>query len=65
MLNGDQDFIYNLESQQKPLFNILRVPPDRKRHIVLPGGHGVIFDKRTQVIGEMLDWFDRYLGSVQ
>jgi len=65
MLNGEQDFIYNLESQQNPLFNILGSPPGQKKHIVFPGGHTAIFDSRTRVIAEMLDWFDRYLGPVQ
>src|SRR5262249_15924740 len=34
MLNGDQDFIYDLKAQQTPLFNILSTPPDRKKHVI-------------------------------
>jgi len=65
MLNGEQDFIYNLESQPNPLFNILGSPPGQKKHVVFSGGHTVIFNSRARVIAEMLDWFDRYLGPVQ
>jgi pimeloyl-ACP methyl ester carboxylesterase len=65
MINGDTDFIFDREQSQKPLFAALGSPADRKRHVVLPGGHGVIFEKRSQVIREILDWFDRYLGPVQ
>ena len=62
MINGDSDFIFELERAQKPLFAALGTSADRKRHVVLPGGHGILFEKRSQVIREILDWFDRYLG---
>ncbi|MCA1562502.1 MAG: protein kinase [Acidobacteria bacterium] len=62
MVNGDSDYIFELAASQKPLFRLLGSPADRKRHLVLPGGHGIIGDKRSQVIREILDWFDRYLG---
>ena len=52
-------------SRRKPLFQGLGAPADRKKHIVYEAGHGVIFDKRSQVIREALDWFDRYLGPIQ
>jgi pimeloyl-ACP methyl ester carboxylesterase len=65
MLNGDSDFIYQLEMSQKPLFNLLGTPPDRKRHVVLHSGHVVLLQQRSQVVKEILDWFDKYLGPVE
>ena len=63
MVNGDADFIYPLEQCQKPLFRFLGSPSDRKQHVVLPGGHPIMFEKRSRVIQEVLQWFDRYLGA--
>jgi serine/threonine protein kinase/dienelactone hydrolase len=65
MLNGDHDYIFEVELSQKPLFRFLGSPADRKKHLVFPGGHGVFIERRSQVIRETLDWFDRYLGPVQ
>ncbi len=65
MVNGNQDYIFSVTGGQNPLFRALGTPSQDKRHIVLPGGHGVIFDRRTDVIREALDWFDRYLGPVR
>jgi eukaryotic-like serine/threonine-protein kinase len=62
MVNPDADLIYDVELSQRPLFERLGVPPDHKRHVILAGSHSIISDKRTQVIREILDWFDRYLG---
>jgi dienelactone hydrolase len=64
MVNGDSDFIYQLETAQKPLFNLLGTPADRKRHVIFHSGHFVIGQQRSQVVKEILDWFDKYLGPV-
>jgi eukaryotic-like serine/threonine-protein kinase len=64
MVNGDSDYIYQLETAQKPLFNLLGTPPDRKRHVVLHSGHFVINTQRSQLVKEILDWLDKYLGPV-
>ena len=37
--------------------------PIQKKHLVLPGGHPIMFEKRSRVIQEALQWFDRYLGT--
>ena len=63
MVNAESDFIYDVEESQKPLFALLGTPPDRKRHVVFPGSHAIVSDKRSQVIREILDWFDRYLRT--
>ena len=65
MINGDADFIFELERSQKPLFAALGPPQNRKRHVVLPGGHAIIYEKHSQVIREILDWFDQFLGPVR
>ena len=64
MLNGNKDFIFDTEQSQKPLFRFLGSPADRKKHVVYEAGHAVFLEKRSQVIREALDWFDRYLGPV-
>ena len=35
-----------------------------KRHVLYQGGHGVFGVRRSEMIREMLDWLDRYLGPV-
>ena len=63
MLNGNQDFIFPLETAQKPMFGSLGTPDGAKRHVIYDGGHGI--GHRNQEINEILDWLDRYLGPVQ
>src|SRR6185295_1624920 len=41
MLNGDQDFIFPLQTSQQPLFEGLGTPIADKRHVVYPGGHEI------------------------
>ena len=60
MVNGDADYIYAVETSQKPLFRTLGTPETQKRHVVLPGGHGILGERRTQVIREILDWLDKH-----
>jgi formylglycine-generating enzyme required for sulfatase activity/dienelactone hydrolase/predicted Ser/Thr protein kinase len=65
MVNGSGDNIYAVEANQKPLFTFLGTPADRKRHVILPGGHGIMGQQRSQSVKEVLDWLDRYLGPVE
>jgi cephalosporin-C deacetylase-like acetyl esterase len=62
ILNGELDFFFPSESSQRPLFELLGTPPDRKKRLVYPGGHSV---PRTEMIKESLLWLDRYLGPVK
>jgi alpha-beta hydrolase superfamily lysophospholipase len=62
MVNGRSDFTYPVQSSQLPLFRLLGVPEDRKRHALFEGGH--LPDQRHEVMRDVLDWFDRYLGPV-
>jgi predicted esterase len=63
MINGRDDFILPYELSQQPFFALLGVPDDKKRHVRLAGGH--IPTNRLEIIREVLDWLDRWLGPVQ
>ena len=65
MLNGDQDFIFPLQTLQRPLFATLGTPAADKRHLTYPGGHEIATTKRNQIVHEMVGWLDKYLGRVQ
>ncbi len=62
MVTGRSDFLIPVESAQKPLFRLLGVAPEHKRHALFDGGHAP--SQLQDVIREILDWFDRYLGPV-
>jgi pimeloyl-ACP methyl ester carboxylesterase len=62
MISGRDDFIMPAESAQRPLFRLLGAPTTDKRHAILEGGH--IPSDRREIIREVLEWLDRYLGPV-
>ena len=62
MLDGKYDFFFPVELAQKPFFERLGTPADRKKYIVYEGGHDV---PRTELIKETLAWLDKYLGPVR
>ena len=62
MLNGRYDYSYPLETGQRPFFDLLGTPADRKRLIVYESGHDV---PRTEYMKETLRWLDTYLGPVR
>ena len=59
MLNGDQDFIFPLQTLQRPLFATLGTPAADKRHLTYPGGHEIATTMRNQIVQEMVGWLDR------
>lgn len=61
MVSGRQDFARPIETQQRPVFNLLGPPPDQKRFALFEGGH---IPRLQDVIREILDWLDRFLGPV-
>ena len=65
MLNGNQDFIFPLQTMQLGLFNVLGTPTADKRHVLYPGGHEIAITKRSQIAPEVLAWLDKYLGPVR
>jgi dienelactone hydrolase len=62
MLNGKYDFFFPVETAQRPFFDNLGAPADRKKWTVYEGGHDV---PRTELIAQSLRWFDTYLGPVR
>jgi dienelactone hydrolase len=64
MVNGRNDFIFPLDTHQKPLFEALGTKDLDKKHILYDGGHRNLVT-RPDLLGEVLDWFDRYLGPVE
>ena len=62
MLNGKYDFFFPLETAQRPFFDALGTPAEKKKWIVYEGGHDV---PRTQLIIETLRWLDTHLGPVR
>ena len=62
MVNGRDDFIFPLESAQTPMFRLLGAPERDKRHVLFEGGH--VPPRIQDLIKEVLDWLDRYLGPV-
>jgi len=62
MIGGRDDFLLPVESSQRPLFRLLGAPPADKRLALLEGGH--VPSDRREIVREVLDWLDRYLGPV-
>jgi dipeptidyl aminopeptidase/acylaminoacyl peptidase len=63
LVAGRHDFIFPVETSQKPLFNLIGTPPGHKRHVVFENAGHV--PPRIDVVREVLDWLDRYLGPVE
>jgi pimeloyl-ACP methyl ester carboxylesterase len=64
MVNGKQDFIVPYETNQKLLFNALGTPVADKKLMTYEGGHRNPVT-RPDLLGEIIGWFDHYLGPVQ
>ncbi len=62
MLNGRYDYYFPYETCQLPMFSLLGTPTDRKRQVVYETSH---FLPKNQLIREILNWLDTYLGKVQ
>ena len=61
MVAGKQDFERPVETLQRPVFDRLGPAPDQKRLTLIDGGH---IPRLQDIIREILDWLDRYLGPV-
>jgi serine/threonine protein kinase/formylglycine-generating enzyme required for sulfatase activity len=62
MLNGRDDFLYPAATSQQPLFQLLGTPARDKRLVQLDSGHVLPLQ---DIMREVLDWLDRYLGPVE
>jgi dienelactone hydrolase len=65
MGGGRSDFLFPLETSQRPMFRLLGAPEKDKKHVLRDGGHGDVGPGLREGIKEALDWFDRYLGPVK
>jgi hypothetical protein len=64
MVNGRYDATFPYESAQVPLFRMIGTAAANKRHVVFDTPHDVRL-RRTDLIREVLEWYDKYLGRVQ
>ncbi|MCH7876017.1 MAG: SUMF1/EgtB/PvdO family nonheme iron enzyme [Gemmatimonadetes bacterium] len=64
MINGRYDYLFPLESNQEPMFDLLGTPEEHKRHILYEAGHSVLAYRINQIKENILEWLDRYLGMV-
>jgi predicted Ser/Thr protein kinase len=62
MINGRKDFNSPVETEIQPMFDMLGTPAEDKRLVLLDGGH--VPASPNEVIREVLDWLDLYLGPV-
>lgn len=62
-INGRYDYLFPVETAQKPFFDLFGTAPEDRRHILLNAGHGGL--PRTEIINETLSWLDKYLGPVK
>jgi dienelactone hydrolase/predicted Ser/Thr protein kinase len=59
-MDGRYDLYYEVESTQRPFFALLGAPPQHKRHVIFENAGHV--PPRMDVIREVLQWLDKYLG---
>jgi poly(3-hydroxybutyrate) depolymerase len=59
MINGQHDIVFDYETNQVPMFELLGTPAEHKLHYTSPAAHLVPMD---EIITQTLDWFDKYLG---
>jgi dipeptidyl aminopeptidase/acylaminoacyl peptidase len=62
MLNGRYDYTFPYEKSALPFFNLLGTPVKDKRQVVYETDH---FVPKNEMIKEVLNWCDRYLGPVK
>lgn len=63
MINGRYDYVFSLVPSQEPMFRMLGTPDADKRHILLDTPHDVTA-QRDQLVPDVLDWLDKYMGRV-
>ena len=63
LVTGRYDSIYPTDTAQEPILKLLGTPRADKKHVLIPTGHAVNPELRSDVAREVLDWLDRYFGS--
>jgi pimeloyl-ACP methyl ester carboxylesterase len=64
MVNGRFDAIEPVETAQRPMFELLGSPKDRKKWVVFEDDHSLPAHN-NELAREALAWLDRYVGPVQ
>jgi hypothetical protein len=59
MINGRYDIVFDYETNQVPMFQLLGTPAEHKLHYVSPSAHMV---PKDELITQTLNWLDKYLG---
>jgi dienelactone hydrolase len=62
MLNGKYDMIFPLETNVKPMFDLLGTPDEHKVLKIYDTDH---FVPKNEMIKESLNWLDKYFGPVR
>jgi hypothetical protein len=60
--NGVYDTDFRFETSAVPFFELLGTPLEHKKHVTGPSSH---FTPRPVVIGETLNWLDKYFGQAR
>ena len=63
MIGGKYDYVFPIETAQRPLFDQLGTPLADKQHMLYEMGHGPF--PRGQTLRDVPPWLDKYLGPVQ
>ncbi|TKJ33437.1 MAG: hypothetical protein CEE38_20770 [Planctomycetes bacterium B3_Pla] len=65
MVNGAEDAIMPLKTSVKPMYELLGTDDQYKELKTYPGGHGLFGLFNKQILKDVLDWLDLYLGPVE
>jgi alpha-beta hydrolase superfamily lysophospholipase len=65
MVNGTEDAAAPLKTSVEPMYERLATDEQHKKLITYPGGHGLFALFNKQMIKDVLDWLDLYLGPVE
>ena len=65
MVNGRHDTVFPYATTQAPMFDLLGTPEADRRHQVYDAGHNLMTRHLNQVVADVLDWLDRYMGPVR
>jgi hypothetical protein len=63
MVDGESDYGLPVETAQEPMFDLLGVSPEDKRHVLLEGEH--VPNDLNAMVREILDWYDLHQGPVR
>ena len=62
MLNGRFDYVWPVDTHQKPLFDLIGTPPEHKKHVIYEAGHLPL--PKAPMLKEIFAWLDKYQGPV-